>query len=177
MVGGRGGADLDVVEIRDADAGQGGADTAGQVERGTAVGGPASPLEIPDLDADARLTGDARGDLRLAGEVAVAGGSYDASRGGRSKAPKARASGPWYHLLPPRLTLELLLHGPRKAMRVAVPVLPDVTGDFQCHLVATNRGASLGGRLRGDGAYARAAVAIYDWFTPGDLRRCQIGTP
>ncbi len=139
-----------------------------------AVGGPTSSLEIPDLDADVRLTGDARGELELAGEVAVAGGSYDPKRGG-SKGPKARASGPWYHALPPNLTLDLLLHGPRKAMRVAVPVLPDVTVDFQCHLIATNRSATLGGRLRGDGAYGRAAVAIYDWFTPGDLRRCQIG--
>ncbi len=141
-----------------------------------AVGGPTSSLEIPDLDADVRLTGDAQGELRLAGEVAVAGGSYDPKRGA-AKSPKARASGPWYHALPPHLTLDLLLHGPHKAIRVAVPVLPDVTVDFQCHLVATNRSATLGGRLRGDGAYGRAAVAIYDWFTPGDLRRCQIGTP
>jgi hypothetical protein len=141
-----------------------------------AVGGPTSSLEIPDLDAEVRLTGDARGDLQLAGDVAVAGGSYDSSRGGRSKAPKARASGPWYRALPPHLTLDLRLHGPRKAMRVAVPHLPDVTIDFQCHLLATNRGANLGGRLRGDGLYGRAAVTIYDWLTPGDLRRCQIGT-
>jgi hypothetical protein len=141
------------------------------------VGGPASPLEISDLDADVRLIGDVQGDLALAGQVAVAGGSYDPSRAGHSKAPKARASGPWYRVLPPHLTLDLMLHGPRKAMRVAVPVLPDVTVDFQCHLVATSRGVTLGGRLRGDGAYARAALTIYDWFTPGDLRRCQIGTP
>jgi hypothetical protein len=141
------------------------------------VGGPTSALEIPDLDADVRLTGDARGELKLSGEVAVAGGSYDPSRGRGTKAVKPRATGPWYRILPPHLTLDLLLHGPRKAVRVTVPVLPDVNVDFQCHLVATSRGASLGGRLRGDGLYARAAVAIYDWLTPGDLRRCQIGTP
>jgi hypothetical protein len=142
------------------------------------VGGPTSALEIPDLDADVRLTGDARGELKLSGEIAVAGGSYDTSRGRTSsKKSKPRATGPWYRILPPRLTLDLLLHGPRKAVRVAVPVLPDVNVDFQCHLVATSRGATLGGRLRGDGLYARAAVAIYDWLTPGDLRQCQIGTP
>jgi hypothetical protein len=141
-----------------------------------AVGGPSSLLEIPDLDADVRLTGDAQGDLKLAGDLAVAGGSYDSSRGD-SRGHKTRASGAWYRALPPHLTLDLLLHGPRKAMRVGVPLLPDVTVDFQCHLVATNRGATLSGHLRGDGAYARAAVTIYDWFTPGDLRRCQIGTP
>jgi len=144
------------------------------------VGGPTSALEIPDLDADVRLTGDARGELKLSGEIAVAGGSYDSSRGRAThaaKPTKTRATGGWYRILPPHLTLDLLLHGPRKAVRVAVPVLPDVNLDFQCHLVATNRGATLGGRLRGDGLYARAAVAIYDWLTPGDLRRCQIGTP
>jgi hypothetical protein len=50
-----------------------------------------------------------------------------------------------------------------------------VTVDFQCHLVATQRGAALSGRLQGQGAYSRAAVAVYDWLTPGSLRRCQIG--
>jgi hypothetical protein len=60
---------------------------------------------------------------------------------------------------------------------VAVPALPDVTVGFQCHLVANNRGAALSGRLRGSGLYSRAAVALYDWFTPGDLRGCQLGSP
>ena len=49
------------------------------------IGQPTSQLYIPDLDTDLRLSGDGRGELRIAGVVAVAGGSYDSSRGGSKK--------------------------------------------------------------------------------------------
>jgi len=137
------------------------------------IGQPSSSLYLPDLDATLRLTGDGRGDLKIAGQVATAGGSYDPSRGKKGSG-KPRVSGPWYRALPPHLTLDLDLRGMNKGMRVAVPVLPDVTVDFQCHLYATNRGATWTGRLRGDSAYARAAVTIADWFTDSDLRGCQL---
>jgi hypothetical protein len=141
------------------------------------IGQPSSSLYLPDLDANLRLTGDGRGELRIAGRVDTAGGSYDSSRGGGKKKPaggKPRVSGPWYQALPPHLTLDLELRGTNKGMTVAVPVLPDVTVDFQCHLLATNRGATWTGRLRGDSTYARAAVTIADWFTDADLRKCQL---
>src|SRR6185437_7364087 len=127
-------------------------------------------------DANLRLSGDGRSELRIDGQVAVAGGSYDSSRGGKKQpaAGKPRASGAWYRALPPHLTLDLDLRGTNKGMRVAVPVLPDVTVDFQCHLLATNRGVKWSGHLRGDGAYARAAVAVADWFSDNDLRKCQL---
>jgi len=139
------------------------------------IGDPSSKLYIPDLDAHMRLSGDGRSELRIDGQVAVAGGSYDSSRGGNQQpsSAKPRASGAWYHALPPHLTLDLELHGVNRGMRVAVPVLPDVTVDFRCHLHATSRGASWSGQLRGDSAYARAAVAVADWFSDNDLRRCQ----
>jgi hypothetical protein len=141
------------------------------------IGDPSSKLYLPDLDANLRLSGDGRSELRIDGQVAVAGGSYDSSRGGKKQpaaAGKPRASGAWYRALPPHLTLDLDLRGTNKGMRVAVPVLPDVTVDFQCHLLATNRGAKWSGHLRGDGAYARAAVAVADWFSDNDLRKCQL---
>ena len=140
------------------------------------IGDSSSKLYLPDLDADLRLSGDGRGELRISGQVATAGGSYDSSRGGKqqpSSAEKPRASGAWYRALPPHLTLDLALRGTNKGMRVAVPVLPDVTVDFQCHLLATNRAATWSGHLRGDGTYARAAVAVADWFSDNDLRKCQ----
>ena len=139
------------------------------------IGDASSKLYIPDLDADLRLAGDGRTDLRIAGGVAISGGSYDSSRGGKQQPPpsgKPRASGAWYHALPPHLTLDLELHN--KGFRLSVPVLPDVTVDFRCHLLATNRGANWSGQLRGDGAYARAAVAVADWFSDNDLRKCQL---
>jgi hypothetical protein len=138
------------------------------------LGEPSSKLYVPDLDADLRLAGDGRTELRISGEVAVAGGSYDSSRGGKQQpSAKPRASGAWYHALPPHLTLDLDLRGSNKGMRVAIPVLPDVTVDFRCHLLATSRGATWSGQLRGDSAYASAAVALADWFGDNDLRKCQ----
>ena len=148
---------------------------------GLKIGQPTSPLYIPELDTDLRLTGDGRSELTVSGVVAVAGGSYDSSRGGSKKkaspsasSAKPRASGPWYQALPPHLTLDLELRGSNKGLSVAVPVLPDVTVDFQCHLLATSHGVKWTGRLRGDGAYARTALAFADWFTDSDLRRCQL---
>jgi len=145
------------------------------------IGQPTSPLYIPDLDTDLHLTGDGRGELKIAGVVAVSGGSYDSSRHGSKKDPQAkdppakpRASGPWYQALPPQLTLDLELRGSNKGIRVAVPVLPDVSVDFRCRLLATSRGARWSGRLRGDGAYARTALALVDWFRDSDLRGCQL---
>ena len=148
---------------------------------GLKIGRPTSSLYIPELDTDLRLSGDGRGELRVSGVVAVAGGSYDSSRGGSKKkaspsasSAKPRASGPWYQALPPHLTLDLELRGSNKGLSVAVPVLPDVTVDFQCHLLATSHGVKWTGRLRGDGAYARTALAFADWFTDSDLRSCQL---
>ena len=139
------------------------------------LGEPSSQLYIPELDTNLRLTGDGRSELKIAGVVAVAGGAYDSSHKRASSSPgKPRASGAWYHALPPHLTLDLELRGSNKGIRVAVPVLPDVTVDFQCHLLATNHGASWSGHLRGDSAYARAAVAVADWFSDNDLRKCQL---
>ena len=151
------------------------------VGRDLKIGQPTSPLYIPDLDTDLRLTGDGRSELTVSGVVAVAGGSYDSSRGGPKKKPwastpsaKPSASGPWYQELPPHLTLDLELRGSNKGLSVAVPVLPNVTVDFQCHLLATSHGAKWTGHLRGDGAYARTALAVADWFRDSDLRGCQL---
>ena len=148
------------------------------------IGQPTSPLYIPDLDTDLRLSGDGRRELKISGVVAVAGGSYDSSRHGSKKqagqdppkksSAKPRASGPWYQALPPHLTLDLELRGSNKGLSVAVPVLPDVSVDFRCHLLATSRSARWSGRLRGDGAYARTALALADWFRDSDLRGCQL---
>jgi hypothetical protein len=139
------------------------------------LGSPSSELYVPDLDADLRLFGDARGELTLGGTVAVAGGVLDRSKRAPSvPRAKPRAGGAWWRSLPPHLKLDLELRGTNRGMRVAVPVLPDVTVDFRCRLQATNHGATWSGRLRGDGAWARAAVTVFDWFRPEDLRRCQL---
>ncbi|MFL5305632.1 MAG: hypothetical protein ACJ8F1_10475 [Polyangia bacterium] len=152
------------------------------------IGTPASQLYLPDVDATLRLAGDARGELTLGGQVSVSGGVLDPSKKSAAKAPataaalparsssapaKPRVSGAWWRALPPHLTLDLDLRGVDKGIHVEVPVLPDVNVDFRCHLHASDRGVKWSGRLRGNGAYARAAVTIFDWFKTEDLRGCQ----
>jgi hypothetical protein len=134
------------------------------------VGAPRAPVRIRDLDVTGRLTG-RPGSLELAGDVVIAGGVLDVSR----SAKRGGGGGhPWYADLPPGLTVNLRLRGSRKALRIAVPVLPDVTVDFDCRLKATRDSLSLTGSLRGDGRYDRAAVDLYAWLAAKDLRRCQI---
>ena len=141
------------------------------------IGTPSSELYIPDLDATLRLSGDARGRLKVGGQVSISGGVLDPSKKapgpGKAPAAKPKMSGAWWRSLPPHLVLDLDLVGSQKGMRVAVPVLPDVTVDFRCHLLATNRGATWSGRLGGASAWASAAVSVYDWFKSQDLRGCQ----
>jgi len=75
--------------------------------------------------------------------------------------------------LPPRLTLDLTLHGPDDALVVAVPG-PDVKLGFRCHVRATASGATLSGRLHGSTAYSRLALTVYDWLEPQDVRQCRV---
>ncbi len=152
------------------------------------IGTPSSQLYLPDVDASLRLAGDARGELILAGEVSVSGGVLDPSKktaakpivpGAAAARPpsalaKPRVSGAWWRALPPHLTLDLDLRAVNKGIHVEVPVLPDLNVDLRCHLHANNHGANWSGRLRGNGAYARAAVTIFDWFKAEDLRGCQL---
>ncbi len=151
------------------------------------IGTPASQLYLPDVDASLRLSGDARGELTVGGQVSVSGGVLDPSKKAAAKkaapapassspppAAKPRVSGAWWRALPAHLTLDVDLRGVNRGIHVEVPVLPDVNVDFRCHLHANNRGANWSGRLRGDGAYARAAVTIFDWFKDEDLRGCQL---
>jgi hypothetical protein len=51
---------------------------------------------------------------------------------------------------------------------------PDVRVGFACRVRATSRGGSIDGQLRGSTLYSRAALALYDWFTPMDVRRCRV---
>lgn len=138
--------------------------------RNLAIGMPEAPVRIRDLDVTGRLTGTS-GALELVGDAVIAGGVLDSSRTAKQARGRRR---PWYADLPPGLTVRLRLRGPNKAMRIAVPLLPDVTVEFDCRLTATRDAVSLTGSLRGDGTYDRAAVDLYAWLAAKDLRRCQI---
>lgn len=132
--------------------------------------GRSSPVQVRDLDIDARLVGPARARL-LQGQVAIAGGVL---RPSRIKAPAKGRNEPWYKSLPPGLTVDLRLRAIKKGLRVSVPLLPDVTVDFDCRLQATRQHATLTGSLRGDGLYDRTAVDLYAWLADKDLRGCRV---
>jgi hypothetical protein len=138
--------------------------------RGLHVGNARASLEIGRLDLAVRARGDARGTVTVAGDVTIDDARFDSSRGAPSKPGKPRA---WYEALPPHLALDLTLRGPDDAVTVAVPG-PDVRVGFACRVKATSRGGTIDGQLRGGTTYSRAALALYDWFTPRDVRRCRI---
>jgi hypothetical protein len=138
---------------------------------GLRIGDGSTALAIADLDLALRLRGHVDGELVLAGDVGIAGATFDPGRGPAAKPGPSR---PWYQSLPPHLTLDLTLHGPDKAVAVAVPVLPDVSLSFECRVHASTAGGALSGRLRGSGVYSRMALAVYDWFTPRNIRACQL---
>jgi hypothetical protein len=138
--------------------------------RGLHLGDGRTAFEISDLDLALRLTGEPATALTLTGDIGVAKARFDTGRGVSAKAGPAR---PWYASLPPRLTLDLTLHGPDDALVVGVPG-PDVTLGFQCHVRASAHGATLSGRLHGGTLYSRVALALYDWSRPQDVRACRV---
>jgi hypothetical protein len=138
--------------------------------RGLHIGNPKASLEIGRLDLNVRARGDARSTVTVGGDVGIADARFDSSRGAPSKPGRPRA---WYAGLPPHLALDLALHGPDDAVTVAVPG-PDVRVGFACRVRATATAGSIDGQLRGGTVYSRAALALYDWFTPRDIRRCRI---
>jgi hypothetical protein len=139
--------------------------------RGLHVGGPGASLQIRSLDLTLRVAGDQEA-LAVRGDVGIAGATFDPKRVKKSGTPGP--SKPWFESLPPQLSLDLTLHGPGDAVTVAVPMLPDVSVNFACHVVASHQGAQLSGQLRGSGLYSRMAVTVYDWFKSQDVRACRV---
>lgn len=147
---------------------------------------PTSQASVEGLALDLRLLGRIGGDLVLRGDIDLSHAAYDVSgpavKPPPGPKPKPKPADPpsqrhWYESLPPRLTLDLMLRGPHHAFTVEIPYLPDLTFDLECHLLATSRGATLSGRLRGDAPLSRAALAVYDWLKPEDIRARQLLSP
>jgi len=137
--------------------------------RGLRVGDATTPFEIGALDLRLRLAGDPARELVLSGDVGIARARLDPFGG-----PKKKATGParpWFESLPPRLTLDLTVHGPANALVVDVPVLPDVDVGFRCHVTGSARGGTMSGELRGRGAYSRLMLSL---FGPKGARECRV---
>jgi hypothetical protein len=137
--------------------------------RGLHFGDASTVMEVRSLDVALHLTGDTRA-LALSGDVGIGQARVDPGRG-KKGAPGP--SKPWYESLPPRLTLDLTLHGGDGAISIAVPG-PDVSLGFSCRVNASTRGATLSGRLHGSTVYSRMALALYDWVKPQDVRACRV---
>ena len=136
--------------------------------RGLRIGDARSPLAIGALDLHLRLAGDPERELVLSGDVGVARARVNPFGGKRSKSGPAR---PWFEGLPPRLTLDVTLHGPDDAVVVAVPVLPDIDIGFRCHVAGSARGGTISGQVRGGGPYSRLMLAL---FGPKGTRECRV---
>jgi hypothetical protein len=136
--------------------------------RGLRVGDARSPFEIGALDLRLRLTGDPERALLLSGDLGVARARFDPFAGKKKSTGPAR---PWFESLPPRLTLDLTLHGPADAVIVDVPVLPDVDLGFRCRVSGSARGGTITGELRGRGGYSRLMLAL---FGPKGARECRV---
>jgi hypothetical protein len=138
------------------------------VARGLRVGTTTSSFAVRALDLRLRLAGDPARELVLSGDVGVEGARFDPFGGKKSAGGPSRA---WYAALPPRLTLDLTLHGPDDAVVVAVPVLPDVDLGFRCHVGGSARGGTIAGQLHGRGLYSRFMLAL---FAPAGARQCRV---
>ncbi|HVR03501.1 MAG TPA: hypothetical protein VMT47_15295 [Polyangia bacterium] len=135
---------------------------------GLRVGNARSAFAIGALDLRLRLTGDPARELVLAGDVGVARARVDPFIHKKTASGPAR---PWFEALPPRLTLDLTVHGPNDALVVAVPVLPDLDLGFDCRVSGNARGGSISGRLRGRGLYSRLLLSM---FGPAGARQCRV---
>jgi hypothetical protein len=136
--------------------------------RGLRVGTATSPFAVGALDLRVRLEGDPARELVLSGDIGIAGARFDPFAGKKGSGGPPRA---WYTALPPRLTLDLTLHGPEDAVVVAVPVLPDLDLGFRCHVGGSARGGTIAGQLRGRGLYSRFMLAL---FAPAGARQCRV---
>ena len=139
------------------------------VGRGLRVGDAKSPFEIGALDLRLRLAGDPARELVLSGDVGVARARVDPFAG--KKKSKSGPARPWFEALPPRLTLDLMVHGPDDALVVDVPVLPDIDLGFRCHVAGSARGGTISGELRGRGGYSRLMLSL---FGPKGARECRV---
>ncbi|HEY2731043.1 MAG TPA: hypothetical protein VGK52_13960 [Polyangia bacterium] len=135
---------------------------------GLRVGNARSAFTIGALDLRLRLTGDPARELVLAGDVGVSRARVDPFVHKKTASGPAR---PWFEALPPRLTLDLTVHGPADALVVAVPVLPDVDLGFHCRVSGNARAGSISGQLRGRGLYSRLLLAL---FGPAGARQCRV---
>jgi hypothetical protein len=133
---------------------------------------PVSGLSFEDLGLDLRLTG--RQALLLAGEVRVAQASYDVSK--RKRARPARPPSPatvTLRKLRDQTWLDLELRSDEA--RVRIPVAPDVTLAISCDVAGPARAPRMSGELSAPGLYSRSLLALADWFSDRDLRRCDFG--
>jgi autotransporter translocation and assembly factor TamB len=137
---------------------------------------PVNGLAVRSLAFDLRLAGEATRPLRLAGDISVEHASYRLSRREPPRPARApSAATTTLRLLRDRLALDLRIHAPDDALVLRVPYAPDVTIGLECHVLGGISRPVLRGQVSGDGLYSRAVLAVADWISGRDLRRCDIG--
>lgn len=137
---------------------------------------PIGGFTVRGLALGVRVTETGQDTLRVDGQVYLGHGFF--RPGGRPEGKAAgKGSGPRRGGEPglaDRVWLHLRLVGPDDAVRVAVPG-PDVTLGARCLVEGPLSAPRVTGKVEGKGIYSKAALALADWFTPRNLRACDLG--
>jgi hypothetical protein len=140
---------------------------------------PIAGLSLHGLGLHVRLTQPNATVLNAAGSVYLGRDFFQLNAGGKKKEPKEEppkpaAPSPPTPSLADNVRLHLRIVGPDDAMTIGVPVAPDVTIDPDCLVEGQLSSPRISGRVKGNGVYSRAVLAIADWFTSRDLRGCDL---
>jgi autotransporter translocation and assembly factor TamB len=144
---------------------------------------PVAGLSVNDLALGLRLAEDGINRVRLTGDVRLGHNVLDvrelrkgATAEGAEKPKPAPAKRPTRQPgLLDRITVDVRVTGPDDAVRVRVPYAPEVTVGLNCNVRGVLASPRISGKVRGSGAYSRAALATADRFTERDLRGCDFG--
>lgn len=138
---------------------------------------PISGLSLGGLGMNVRVTETDHTTLRVIGDVQAGRNLFqfvkrDGKTGGKKAATGAKPPRP--QGLADHVWLHLRVIGPDRAVKVDVPRIPDVTIDAGCLVEGPLTRPVITGWVKGHDLYSRAALAIGDWFTPRNLRGCDL---
>jgi hypothetical protein len=142
---------------------------------GISTARPVAGLSLSGLGLGLRLTQPSADALKAEGAVYLGKNFFQLNRGEKKKEPpKPAAPAPQKPGLADHVALHLRIVGPEDALTIGLANAPDVTIQANCLLEGTLASPRPSGKIEGSGAFSRAAVTVADWFTSGDLRKCEL---
>jgi hypothetical protein len=138
---------------------------------------PIDGLTLGGTSFNLRLTELNQSTLRVVGDVQLGHNVFQFAKRGHPE-PAQKAPGPpakHEPTLVDRVWLNLRVTGPEDSVTIGIPAIPSVTIGAHCVVEGPLRAPRIKGVLAGEGLYSRAALAVADWFSPRNLRACDIG--